>query len=27
MRQGSVDWRWVERCRAYDAYTALEASR
>ena len=27
MRQWSVDWRWVERCRAYDAYTALEASR
>ena len=27
MRQWSVDWRWVERCRAYDAYTALEGSR
>ena len=27
MRQWSVDWRWVERCRAYDSYTALERSR
>ena len=27
MRQWSVDWRWVERCRAYDSYAALEVSR
>ena len=27
MRQWSVEWRWVERCRAYDSYTALEGSR
>ena len=27
VRQWSVDWRWVERCKAYDSYAALEVSR
>jgi phospholipase C len=27
VRQWSVDWQWVERCRAYDASSRLEVSR